>query len=307
MTHPLIDTLGRRHRRGFTLVELLVVIGIIAILVAILLPALQKARRSANAAKCLSNLRQIGMANNMYLNDFKYVIVQPVEYDKNFSPTSVFWFQRLSAYMNKKESRQGTFDTSTISAAMKGCPDWEPVDNDGDGKPDSDKIGYGMARRLRAPVSRQRYHYPGKAGKPWEADTTAIPVTSPGGINGAANASDAPPPPMGSGSAKNYLAPYWKISHLTKPASRVIFGDSRNTWIDPNGPTSARPNGFWDFGPVYNVNVGSGDPGRHAAKRWVQSDLEPAYKGMRANYVFVDGHAETLDAEAALQAINNPK
>ena len=67
--------MGHRHK-GFTLIELLVVISIIALLMGILMPALSRARKQGRDVYCLNNLRQLGVALQMYTEEYDDFIIQ---------------------------------------------------------------------------------------------------------------------------------------------------------------------------------------------------------------------------------------
>lgn len=120
------------RRNGFTLIELLVVIAIITILAGILFPVYSRSREQARKTTCMNNLKELGMALAMYIQDYDDTFpfwIMPCYNDKNFPPGGLHWTEQLIPYLKN-------VDIFTCPSASQ---EWE-------------------------------YHancYPGKVGRPW--------------------------------------------------------------------------------------------------------------------------------------------
>src|SRR2546429_6669246 len=86
---------GSRRSSGFTLIELLVVIAIIAILAALLFPVFAQARAKARQTTCVSNLKQVGLAINMYLSDYD----ETFPWSTSGSQSGWTWYQSIDPYV----------------------------------------------------------------------------------------------------------------------------------------------------------------------------------------------------------------
>ena len=128
----------QKGRPGFTLVELLVVIGIIAVLIGLLLPTLNKARRQAYNTQCKSNLRQIVTAMLMYANDNKGCLPNygymdstgvQIYYEPNgtdiYNPSSGLWTEGIHKYLtgDHRNAALGTAANYFLSATYMRCPE----------------------------------------------------------------------------------------------------------------------------------------------------------------------------------------
>lgn len=271
-------------RGGFTLVELLVVIGIIALLISVLLPALGKARAQANATACMSNMRQIGQALVMFTHEHK-----------GYLPKA--W------YNTNAELLPGEF-----VAPNYGVP----------GRPNDWGYRYPM---IGWDYLLQRYIAKSKNvfRCPTDGETTGVRGRFTDTMPNLPDAPDADNIPASYRlNLSNYpLGPYWamKISRVRKPAEIIEICEGAPFWVSNpsrrNDPTWAASHhvATWEItGPGTESQVGPQKWNnvayqRHPGKFSYKASSGTIYTVGTANYCFMDGHVERWEWGKTWEAV----
>ena len=270
----------RRGSKAFTLVELLVVIGIIALLISILLPALGRARGQANSLKCLSNLRSIGQLINVYASTHKGVL--PLgKWDGNGDPNKqTDWSYLLQAVVVKNSD--GTSSTANRVSSVN-------------------------ARRLFADADT--FESVGLAEGVDMLHYTSHPRLMPS-INDDDKAKPLPYPKM---------KPY-PLGGIRRSAEVVLIIDGVQIFPNQSrcNSTAYRIDNEFYFGnsryqnaPFLNVDAANADNGKSVggqgnvdAKAYAGSDGGIRWRHLKnrsANFLFCDGHAEPRALKAGGQ------
>ena len=284
-----------RVRTGFTLVELLVVIGIIAVLIGLLMPVITAARRQSVSAKCLSNLRSIGQALNAYALDNKgyWPVVQ--HYNNTVTPPfDVRWNMMLLRYLTSPSDA----DNFTISQGPAGnasqlvvnsgpgfaeykdtamfCPESAEYKDNVGPTVSPVQTGYGMQKM---PLNSLTF--------PAAGTTNSVYA---GLENGKYWALIRPAP--------NRQGRYYKASDWGRNGSdRIIIADARSYDLDvePVPATDDRGRQSVGFSGDQANNDNQADRFRHSI-RYVDTAVTPnRLNGKVAfNALYCDGHAATL-------------
>jgi len=108
----------KKSIKGFTLIELLVVIAIIAILAAMLLPALARAREQARRASCINNLKQLGLSIHMYAQDFDEQLPSGASATASFQTMIEQYVSNMSLFICPSTSSDAATDTTLTTATL---------------------------------------------------------------------------------------------------------------------------------------------------------------------------------------------